>query len=122
MTTRPYMPADGSFFWPFCHKNENGNAKNHCFPRFSRFCYCNTLIFNGLLFIVILLFLSFSLLLIIGKQYITRENKVEKSAQTAENQSKTMKTMKTREKLHSIPKPALIQVAAINTNPNTFAR
>jgi hypothetical protein len=117
-----HTPADGSFFWTVFHKNKNGNSKNHRFSRFSRFCFFKTLIFNGLLFIVIFSFLSFLSLLIQGKRDITRWNEVKKTAQTAENQPKTIKTRETRKKLHFFQRTTLIQVAAINTNPTTFAR
>jgi len=103
-------------------KNKNGNAKNHRFPRFSRFCCFKPLFFNGLLFIINFSFFSFFSLLIKAKRYKTRRNEVEIGFQNTENQPIRMKTRKTRGKPHSIRKTTLIQVAAINTNPNTFAR
>lgn len=122
MTNQHITPAIGSFFWPLSVKNKNENAKNHRFPRFSRFCCFKPLFFNGLLFIINFSFFSFFSLLIKAKRYRTRRNEAEKSVQTAESQCFDMKTRETREKPHSIRKTTLIQVAAINNNPNTFAQ
>lgn len=122
MTSPLHSPGHGAFFWPYRYKNKNGNAKNHRFPRFPRFFDCKALFFNGILFIINFSFFSFFSLLISRKRYRTIENEMDFLMQSIENQTGNMETIKTRLQAHSLRKTTLIHVAAIITNPNTFAR
>lgn len=121
MTSQLYIPGHGSFFWPYRYKNKIGNAKKHRFPRFPRFFGCKLLFFNGILFVINFSFFSFFSLLILEKRYGTIENEIVFMMQSIENQSQNMETIETRLQAHSHRKTTLIQVAAIITNPNTFA-